>query len=358
MNQSQILASVLKDTMFLRDIQVLHALADIPRETNDVMEDAQDTVERIVVEKIVELVDTLKEKEREPIPISFPGSDIDISVLEELNIKICGFLEKNCDFTDRAVLESVPQGGAAYMTSEQMYSRLNMLANLIPQNVLSHQAPRNVYLQLTLAPLKNVAQSRRLWIDVFLFRVSAMVQGCMVLNVEQDIPSLSVSISGKKQPYEIDGTVNYAALTGASPAQHDWFLRCSTEFGDLKFQYESFNGLLVIQVSHKEDNYIRRVLIAMYTSAKSLKTSLARKKVIRGAMTDGFTWRFVILHLREDGDGGSSWISSTYEIQTCGTHDREVRGKEPDIIAGILHYWIQRSFDPLDAGDWFYMKDR
>ncbi|KAG6825690.1 hypothetical protein H0H92_002831 [Tricholoma furcatifolium] len=184
----------------------------------------------------------------------------------------------------------------------------------------------------------NVAQSRRLWINAILFRVSAMVQGRMVLSVEQDVPSLMVSISGE-QTYKIDGTVDYAALTGASPRQHEYFLRLGTEFGDLQCQRERFNGLFVTQISYKEDNYIPRVLTAMYTSAKSLKTSLARKKVIRGAMTDGYTWMFVILYLREDGDGdgGSFWRSSIYEIETSGTH---VRGHGPDIITGILAYWV------------------
>ena len=69
--------------------------------------------------------------------------------------------------------------------------------------------------------LQNEA-SARLWIDAIFFRVSAMLSGGgkgMVLNIEQHIPSVGISVSGQTRSLKIGGTVDYAAIT-TNPRNH------------------------------------------------------------------------------------------------------------------------------------------
>jgi hypothetical protein len=117
---------------------------------------------------------------------------------------------------DRAA-ESIAQDGRTYMTSEDMYCHLNKLENLLSQTVCPSLL---ACLLLTQVLLQNVAGTR-LWIDAIFFRASAMLSGnkCMVLNIEQQIPSVCTSVPGQTHSLNISGMIDYAAFI-TDPLHH------------------------------------------------------------------------------------------------------------------------------------------
>ena len=59
----------------------------------------------------------------------------------------------------------------------------------------------------------------RLWIDTIFFWVSAMLSDGkrMILNLEQHVPSVGISVPGQTHFLKITGTVDYVALTMGTP---------------------------------------------------------------------------------------------------------------------------------------------
>jgi len=49
---------------------------------------------------------------------------------------------------------------------------------------------------------------------------------------------------------------------------------------------------------------------------------------------------FLILHLKENGTGGTYTTSPIFKIQVSATYPFHVLSPEPDIIAGIIVYWV------------------
>jgi hypothetical protein len=61
-----------------------------------------------------------------------------------------------------------------------------------------------------------------------------------------------------------------------------------------------------------------------------------RKRVLRGALTNGRDWIFLLIKLNDDYHGASYQQSSMVQLTTIG----RVVTPEPDLIAGILAYWV------------------
>jgi len=290
-------------------------------------EASQGLAVKVVSEKITGLLATLKAKAEGPLAFSFSSIDFDI-LDERLSIFPGDPLIRQGNHADR-VAESIAQGGGTYMTSEDLYRHLNMLENLVP--------------------ITNEAGAR-LWIDAIFFRVSAMLSNSgmrMVLNIEQHIPSVDISVPGETRSLKISGTVDYAALT-SDPHKHESFIRTS------QFQYvkrQNPNGLFVTEAKQKGvplAQHVPQAVAEMYASAKYLTKGIAR-----GALTNGHEWIFLIFYLNENGIGGTYAESPTIKIQVSDTYPYGVISPGPDIVAGILAYWIGRSFVDLDENDWF-----
>jgi hypothetical protein len=66
-----------------------------------------------------------------------------------------------------------------------------------------------------------------------------------------------------------------------------------------------------------------------------------RKKFLRGALTNGRVWIFLLVKLNDNYDGTSYKQSSVFELPTLGSLTRQLKvTREPDLIAGILAYWV------------------
>jgi hypothetical protein len=100
--------------------------------------------------------------------------------------------------------------------------------------------------------------------------------------------------------------------------------------------------------------HVAQAVAEMYVSAKYLmydsgflptlftnvEPRLTRKGILRGALTNGHEWIFLILYLNEDGNGGTYAESPTIRIQVTDSYPYRVLSPGPDIVAGILAYWV------------------
>ncbi|KAF9643708.1 hypothetical protein BDM02DRAFT_1362680 [Thelephora ganbajun] len=266
---------------------------------------------------------------RKSLPKSLSFSKIDFNGLEEqLNISLGGSLIIRSDHADH-VADSIARGGDTYMSSKDMYRHLNLLENLVP---------------------RVNKEGTRLWMNTIFFRVSAMLSGgkSMVLNLGQNIPPVSVLVPGQAHSLRIAGRINYTALT-MDLHEHHLFITSSP------FQFmkpKTLNGFFVAEAKRGGaplTKHIAQVVAEMYASAKYLKEG-----IIRGALTDGHNWIFLILYLNEDGIGGTYMQSPPIKMQASDNYPYYVLSPGPDIVAGILAHWMERSFIDLDEHDWFY----
>jgi len=74
------------------------------------------------------------------------------------------------------------------------------------------------------------------------------------------------------------------------------------------------------------------------------------KGVVRGALTNGRGWIFVIVHFDHSNDETSYKITTRFKLTSTPAEDPKLR---QDTIAGILSYWISQSSVELEDDDWF-----
>ena len=71
---------------------------------------------------------------------------------------------------------------------------------------------------------------------------------------------------------------------------------------------------------------------------------LISKDILRGALTNGREWIFLIVS-RKNGDGATYKESfvHTYDVLHTAKHSPpDIVKPKPDLIAGILSYWVSR----------------
>ena len=66
----------------------------------------------------------------------------------------------------------------------------------------------------------------------------------------------------------------------------------------------------------------------------------SRAEIVRGAISNGYQWAFIILQLNENGKGGKYTISPEIEIDFENKFPNHVADHGPDIIAGVLAHWV------------------
>ncbi|KAI0744076.1 hypothetical protein C8Q80DRAFT_1184879 [Daedaleopsis nitida] len=92
--------------------------------------------------------------------------------------------------------------------------------------------------------------------------------------------------------------------------------------------------------------HLPRGLIELIARARQLQQSH-----IRGALTNGYKWWFIVVDIDADG-GGASYRFSDPIRWTVGNWGA-VNTPTPTIIAGILAAWIQSSFQEFKGDEWF-----
>ncbi|KAL4247704.1 hypothetical protein ABKN59_008158 [Abortiporus biennis] len=84
-----------------------------------------------------------------------------------------------------------------------------------------------------------------------------------------------------------------------------------------------------------------------------------RKKVIRGVLTNGRVWQFMILRLNTSEaisdssmSSGQEFVDGTYYDYVCIVNRRDkVDSYEANLVAGILGYWVRHTHDDFNSSE-------
>ncbi|KAL0958125.1 hypothetical protein HGRIS_000293 [Hohenbuehelia grisea] len=208
-------------------------------------------------------------------------------------------------------------GSNQFMTSTVFYSILSLLSSLIPS---------------------TCEASARAWVDIFLYRASAMLTPPrrMVLRMEHSItmPTSHAVLAG-----HIDYTAAIGLLLNRDDLNH--------------FPHHPRLGFFVAEVKGPSvvlNAYIAQAVGELFATAKTLK-----KSRLRGTITNGFTWIFIIVYLN-DTDGGTYSVSQPLAFSVSQANELyhiPETDKMPNLISAILTYWLEHSFDDIREDDWF-----
>ncbi len=81
--------------------------------------------------------------------------------------------------------------------------------------------------------------------------------------------------------------------------------------------------------------------------------SLCSQKFLRGALTNGHEWIFIIIRVNQDAPGGKFKISpllTLYVAQNAGGEDVQVDKFSADRITAVLSYWVSSNPDSGHLG--------
>ncbi|KAG1727127.1 hypothetical protein EDB19DRAFT_1750969 [Suillus lakei] len=257
-------------------------------------------------------------------PMSFTFSGVTIEDLTKLKIKLTGRLRLKPD-RDTRIAETTSLGQSALWSSENLYRQLNLLESLIP---------------------RTTEASARAWIDAFFFRASAMIppDKSMVLNMEHIVPATTISPSSLQT---LSGFIDYTAVV--VDKRRVEFLLDTSQLGSLGRIMPSSFFVMEAKLSDPSE-HVAQAVYEMYACGKFLQ-----KKVLRGALTDGHDWMFLFIKFNDNYDGASYQQSRLLKLRaTKDVDDRPVIHRPwADLIAAILSYWVQNSFEDLGSDDWF-----
>ncbi|PBL04137.1 hypothetical protein ARMGADRAFT_1158053 [Armillaria gallica] len=297
----------------------------------EVVDEQAEDVESAKADRFEEQLDKLLSLMEPKLQTRFPHShllqsssfsNVTLEILEGyLCIKQAANLRLKSDHLARAE-KTTDLGKDQLWSSNNLHRHLNGLEMLVPQ---------------------TSEANARSWIDAFFFRASAMVPTGMrmVLNMEHAIPATvfhSTTLAG-----QIDYSAVVAEESVADAILDDPLMSTIRRLSPTGF------SVTVAEPGNLRD-HVGQAVAEMYGCAKLLKT-----ESMRGALTNGHQWIFLILRLSFDGNGGTFKRSVTVHLSVSRLPGDlpEVAKPTADLIAGILSFWIEHSFDDLGQDDWF-----
>ncbi|KAJ3517105.1 hypothetical protein NLJ89_g722 [Agrocybe chaxingu] len=254
----------------------------------------------------------------------FPLSSIQQDEINALDLRECQTLELH---GDPARLSPEQERGANELWSNDvLYRHLCLLHGLVTQT----------------------EASTRTWIDAIFFRAAAMLSSSLAEQRKQLVLGLKLSVSATVGQAVLKGFIDYTILKAGETTAAS-FLR-DPRLG--KLAEESDLALFVAEakeVGVPLGHQVPQALGQMYACAAALK-----KSIIRGALTDGRTWIFLLLKSNADEPGVTYHVSHEVSIVGAGPHLRpQVDPKACAIVAAIVAYWIEHSFEDIGDEDWF-----
>ncbi|TFY57674.1 hypothetical protein EVG20_g8450 [Dentipellis fragilis] len=161
----------------------------------------------------------------------------------------------------------------------------------------------------------------RLWINAFFYRVASMTPNGskVVLSVEQGIPSVTLSDQSLQT---VSGYIYWTAIA-TSPEQARRFLY-QPQLQELKSED---SALFVSEAKGPDQLLQHHISQAIY--------EMSRKTMIRGVLTNGRGWVFLILKLNSGG-GGTYFASREIFVHAHGEIEREAVSK----ISAIIADWV------------------
>ena len=210
-------------------------------------------------------------------------------------------------------------------------------------------------------------------IETILFRVAAMLQGDkhLVLGIRDGTLPLQVPRLKGSRTQELSGTAGYNAYVAGSadegrspqllfvlpkPRPRSSFnppecgepqLCCARRA--IHRGIRPLGSLGPLATCDRQDVCLghRRVRSVLWYTLVFLRTcSLyyrVRVKVVRGAISNGHEWAFMLLRLNENRKGGTYKVSRPMQVVAFErNYPSHVMIRGPDVVAGILAHWVRR----------------
>ncbi|KAF8171152.1 hypothetical protein BJ912DRAFT_1082497 [Pholiota molesta] len=251
-----------------------------------------------------------------------PGAAIDMDALTRLNIASSGFLQLKSGLLERAVA-TASLGAHELWSSANLYRHLNSFEASVE------------------------GDSARQWIEALLFRAAAMLlqdDRHMCLTVPASLPSRTAV-----DPFCLASFPGYIAAVVDKHCAGA--IQTNPTYEVLKLYARSAVFILEAKLRPGDLNAaIHNAVCELYVCGRRLC-----KKVIRGALTDGHKWIFLLLTFNATGEGAAYKDSGVVKLhRTFGPDiDAVVSAPSADVIAGILLHWITNGFSDVGADDWF-----
>jgi len=261
---------------------------------------------------------------------SYKFSSIQSDILGDIQLSPGPLLYLKSDWRQR-VADTRLSGADHFMSSANLHRFLNMLLRLVA---------------------RPSEASARTWVDAFLYRASAMLPNdrSMTVNVEYTVSPVAVPTASGADIILI-GYMDYTVVV-TDLKMADYFLN-NPGVRELVRYIDSVLGFFVIEAKSenvKLHDCLPQVLAQLYASATKLK-----KNHLRGTLTNGYEWLFIVVSVNSDGRGASYMISTrSYSAAPYNVGGDTVVGEDQaDMIAGILSSWIQHSCEDIGEDDWF-----
>ncbi|TEB24583.1 hypothetical protein FA13DRAFT_1777814 [Coprinellus micaceus] len=268
------------------------------------------------------MLDMVAQKLDGPQALSFSGVTFDH--LHSPKIELCGRLELKSDYEARAKRGDA-LGATEHWSSQGLYRHLVVLQGLVPK--------------------ANEAAART-WIEAFFFRAAAMLPPGkkLVLSLGQSVPPTTMISSNMTT---VGGFIDYTVVA-ANGKDAEKFLKRP----NLKNLKEHDHALFVSEAKSKDvslENHVPQATCEMYACARTLG-----KSTIRGALTNGHDWIFLVVRMDADGKGAAYAESDKVGLMVKARPDREdISFTFTSTIAGIIAHWIEHSNDDIGDDDWF-----
>ena len=115
--------------------------------------------------------------------------------------------------------------------------------------------------------------------------------------------------------------------------------RASGIFFIAKADYQEISRHFPHTVVRMEYAMVTQHKFSFYLGRCPFSQDSSRRKIIRGAISDGYQWVFIILHLNENGKVGGRWITREVPIGSGYDYFERIKNPKPDVVAGILLFW-------------------
>ncbi|KAH9080449.1 hypothetical protein EDB83DRAFT_2609692 [Lactarius deliciosus] len=250
---------------------------------------------------------------------TFAFSSISLKHLKEMNIVKERSIVLKPDYKERAITTR-EIGDDKLWSSSTLWEHLGVLKQLVP-------------------PTNETAA--RAHIDAIFFRVSAMVPTGkrLVLNLEHVIPPITVQ--QQPTPIVLSGTIDYTAVIASQRTAEEYFYDPTLE------NLQALPcGFFIIEAKFRSAGLIAHLPQAIGEMFACLKT--LGKTTLRGALTTGTDWLFLVLTLNPDGNGAK--YRHSVPIQHDSKRDSSIWA---DLVASILLYWIEHGDRDIGSDDWY-----
>ncbi|KAI9066931.1 hypothetical protein FKP32DRAFT_1589111 [Trametes sanguinea] len=244
------------------------------------------------------------------------------------------------------------------LMEDRLFVEEEKLRRVREQHADHGMSQSNLYATLNFLCQYTMAHSdafARLWIDAFLFRVTAIAHGTTrhIMGVELLVEPDAVVDQPRR--LKLGGLVDYVVFL-VEDRYAGSVINAPNLTQAVRRARDKLHGLFVAGAKGQErnlDDHIAQVIAEMFTCAKRLGS-----RYIRGALTSGTGWIFLLLEVNADQKGGRFWHTYPWRVNREMLSDGNVRAwtvqqHSVDTIVAILADWTLHCAENLTDDDWF-----